>query len=482
MVSFGFAFNNAQFSDRVLQFEVFADTNSPSNLTDNQSVLNNGKSPSCEQKSETQHLHINSVILAAHSDYFLRLFSNGMSESSSEVAVVRVNEQERQGLYDLIEYMYTGHLREPYNAETAILLLCLADRFAISSCMDPLVDVFKRFPSTTTDCLLVLGLPETLKSNKTVQPVVEHYRNYLSQQFPDLSAKKEDFLSLSLEGVKVVLDSESLNVQYEEEVFYHLQDWIETNCHELESRIRAAEEIAEVVRFPWTTGDFLEDVVANCPFMQSQVCQALIMEAVKFKSFTHARQQLMIWKKNDHSRYRPRNNVILENFWGNSKTYVVQRTELSCQVYFEFPLELVICTGDNFQSRAFTLGPNKYTFYLEARPGPVKGSYPSQLTCCISLVLPPNPSWKPSHSSSPLTLLEYTIAMKRDYSQNYDTKKTGCRDLQSAEVAGTCIQFNDFFSGWFIERGYSFPRWNLTINGPVFFRLDLNLKEVETLS
>lgn len=47
-------------------------------------------------KSEEQHiekLYVSSVILAAHSDYFMRMFSNGMSESSSENAVVHVNEE-----------------------------------------------------------------------------------------------------------------------------------------------------------------------------------------------------------------------------------------------------------------------------------------------------------------------------------------------------------------------------------------------------
>eukprot|EP00250_Pteridium_aquilinum_P009782 c18932_g1_i1 orf=125-1522(-) len=456
MPDFGFAFNNAHFSDRLLQFEVLP------------SAADNWKG--------RLELHVSSVILAAHSDYFMRLFCNGMSESRSEVAVVHVTEEEKHGLHSLIEYMYTGQFREPSNAETTVMLLCLADRFAITSCMELLVEIFKRFPNTLQCCLLVLGLPETLKSNKTVQPVVEHCCNYLSQQFPDVSAKKSEFLLLSLEGVKVVLDSESLNVQYEEEVFQYLLDWLETNYHSLESRICAAEEIAEVVRFPWLTGDFLEDVVAINPLMQGAACQALITEAVKFKSFTHARQQQMMWKNNLHKRFRPRNNIILENFWGNAKTFVLHQTDTSCQVYFEFPLELVICTGDSFQSRPFSLGPNKYTFYIDAKSGSVKASYNSQLTCFISLMFSPNTSWKASsHQSVSQTWLEYSIAMKRDYSQNYDTKATGQCDLQVAE--GACAQFNDFFSGWFIERGYSFPRWNLTINGPVFFRLDLHLKE-----
>jgi hypothetical protein len=78
-----------------------------------------------------------------------------------------------------------------------------------------------------------------------------------------------------------------------------------------------------VIRFPWMTGDFLVDVVSTNPHMQSEACQALVMEALKFKSYTHSRQQQMLWKKTKHNRYRPRNNTILENCSGNSKTFQV---------------------------------------------------------------------------------------------------------------------------------------------------------------
>ncbi|KAH7427190.1 hypothetical protein KP509_10G033700 [Ceratopteris richardii] len=459
MPDFSFAFNNAEFSDRILKFHVL-----PSSL-DDQAVGNK------DDVKDTE-LRVNSVILAAHSEYFKTLFSNGMIESKSEVAVVHVTEEEKEGLLNLIEYMYTGKLQTPSNAEGVVMLLCLADRFAICSCMGPLVERFMQFPSSLHACLLVLGLPEALKSNKTVQPVVDHCRGYLSQQFLDIGAHKSDFLSLSLEGVKVILDSELLNVQYEEEIFQYLLDWIEANCHSVESWTHSAEQLSEVVRFPWMTGDFIEDVVANNPLMQSAPCQALIMEAVKFKSYTHARQQQIMWKKTLHNRFRPRNPLILENFWGNIKTYVLQQTDMRCQVYFEFPLELVICMGETFQSRRFILGSllNKYTFYIDAKPGLVKASYNSQLTCCINImVLPANKT-----SEEVPMWLEYSIALKRDSCQNYDTKATGECIVKGSE--SSCAEFSDFFPGWFIERGFSFPRWNLTINGPVFFKFDLYLK------
>lgn len=206
------------------------------------------------------------------------------------------------------------------------------------------------------------------------------------------------------------------------------------------------------------------------------------MEALKFKSFTHARQQQMLWKKTNHNRYRPRNPMILENFWGNSKTFQVKQPDGSCQVYFEFPLEMVICTGQSFQSRTFHLC-DKYAFYLEARHGQVKTSYNQQLTCFINLILPPcsETVWKAFENDSGNKFVEYTIATKRDYSQNYDTKTSGTFNLTASELAGCCIPFTDFFSGWGIERGFSVPRWNLTINGPVFLKLDLKLRVGEKL-
>ena len=45
--------------------------------------------------SAVEILRVNSAILAAHSDYFMRMFSNGMSESSSGVAIVHVSEEGR---------------------------------------------------------------------------------------------------------------------------------------------------------------------------------------------------------------------------------------------------------------------------------------------------------------------------------------------------------------------------------------------------
>lgn len=49
--------------------------------------------PDASTTNAVEKLHVNSAILAAHSDYFMKMFSNGMCESNSGVAIVHVNEE-----------------------------------------------------------------------------------------------------------------------------------------------------------------------------------------------------------------------------------------------------------------------------------------------------------------------------------------------------------------------------------------------------
>lgn len=100
-----------------------------------------------------------------------------------------------------------------------------------------------------------------------------HAPKLLLFESQDISSKKGDFLSLSIEGVKVILDSDALMVAYEEEVFQILLDWIDANCRTADEKQFAVEEVAGVIRFPWMTGDFLIDVVSTNPQMHSAACQ-----------------------------------------------------------------------------------------------------------------------------------------------------------------------------------------------------------------
>lgn len=90
---------------------------------------------------------------------------------------------------------------------------------------------------------------------------------------------------MSIEGVKVILDSDALMVGYEEEVFQILLDWIDANCRTADEKQFAVEEVAGVIRFPWMTGDYLIDVVSTNPQMLSPVCQVEINSIASAHAF-----------------------------------------------------------------------------------------------------------------------------------------------------------------------------------------------------
>jgi hypothetical protein len=116
MLNFEFAFDNPVFSDRILNLEVIPSAQGPPSASSSTSSAasassssssqvslggsNNGEEngdqmvvAAAAQKPVIEKVHVSSVILAAHSDYFMRLFSNGMIESNSESATVQVTEE-----------------------------------------------------------------------------------------------------------------------------------------------------------------------------------------------------------------------------------------------------------------------------------------------------------------------------------------------------------------------------------------------------
>eukprot|EP01126_Amoeba_proteus_P033197 TRINITY_DN3254_c0_g2_i6.p1 TRINITY_DN3254_c0_g2~~TRINITY_DN3254_c0_g2_i6.p1 ORF type:complete len:384 (+),score=69.89 TRINITY_DN3254_c0_g2_i6:149-1300(+) len=86
-------------------------------------------------------------------------------------------------------------------------------------------------------------------------------RNYIQRNFHELNLanmSSAEFLDLSVEGVKAVLQSESLHIGTENTVFTAFRLWTH---HDFESRKKHAAELLPLLRFPHFYKDFLLDVV-----------------------------------------------------------------------------------------------------------------------------------------------------------------------------------------------------------------------------
>ncbi|KAK1432257.1 hypothetical protein QVD17_09152 [Tagetes erecta] len=112
---FGFAFNNRNFSDRVLRIYIYSEST---------------QSPLAKVKT----LYVSSAILAGRSPFFYKLFSNGMRESAQCHAILRINASEEVALMEVLKFMYSNSLTVTTSAAVLDVLI-VADKFDVASCM-----------------------------------------------------------------------------------------------------------------------------------------------------------------------------------------------------------------------------------------------------------------------------------------------------------------------------------------------------------
>ncbi|XP_044458183.1 uncharacterized protein [Triticum aestivum] len=93
---YAFAYNNAIYSDKILRLKV--DPSLPA-LSDSRKKarLENGASTSSQLtlsvKDGVKDIRVSSIILAAESHYFIKLFTNGMKETGNEVVLVNLHSE-----------------------------------------------------------------------------------------------------------------------------------------------------------------------------------------------------------------------------------------------------------------------------------------------------------------------------------------------------------------------------------------------------
>ena len=74
------------------------------------------------------------MVLAAYSDYFYAMFTNGMKESNQEVIELRDESMSSEMLKQIIDYIYSGHLR--INSENVFEVLAAADHLQVTSVLE----------------------------------------------------------------------------------------------------------------------------------------------------------------------------------------------------------------------------------------------------------------------------------------------------------------------------------------------------------
>lgn len=391
---FGFAFNNADFADRIVKLRILPDNDAKSDdlgeISDSDSLSfdsSEGRTTSFFQSESASgpdqaasmssvvapspsavcihgtsgriiSLHLSSVVLAAKSSFFRTLFTCGLKEAcNNNPVVLNVTSEEEGPVIDLLRFIYTGDMQEPSNnPEDIIKMYLVADKFGVTSGMKICLERLVSLPMTVPTACLYLSLPDSMHTHRGVFQLLEASRTFLVSHFRDLEKvhRTEEFLDLPLVGLQTLLSSDDLNVRDELTAFHAMLEWLRHHHEDMEDRKRTAIKLAENVRFPLMTGDDLEEVVLKAPEIDTPECQALVREAAWFRAYSLVRRlRLMNETATIHRRFWQRR-------WNRNSVG---------HVYFDIHLERFqqLAVAATVESATFGIGGKR--FYLSARHG-----------------------------------------------------------------------------------------------------------------
>ncbi|XP_057456184.1 BTB/POZ domain-containing protein POB1-like [Lotus japonicus] len=241
----GFAFNDSNFSDRVLRIEITTDPppNSDIAATANAYQVRHGKrkredeettveglpSVANNDDSTVKTLHINSLILAVKSTFFLKLFSNGMRESEQRHVTLKINASEEASLMELLNFMYRNSLN-------MLDVVVAADKFGVSSCMRYCTNLLLNSPMTPDSALLYLDLPHSVLMADTFQPLANAAKKYLAGRYKDITKFEEEVMAFPICGIEAILASNELEVESEDDVYDFVLKWARQHYNRPEER------------------------------------------------------------------------------------------------------------------------------------------------------------------------------------------------------------------------------------------------------
>ena len=220
-----------------------------------------------EVEGETVTAH--RVVLASLSAYFRAMFTQQMAESKQRL--ITINGVDPSTLKSLVEYAYTATIDISEDNVQSILSAASVLQFqeVKQACSE-----FLRRQLDTDNCLGIKVFAEAHGCNHLQKAATVDSSHYFSQV-----RRRDEFLKLSIDEIKLFLSNEQLNVKSEYEVYEAAMAWLN---HEADRRAEHLYEVLRLVRLPQlSTEQLLEEVGHNPLVLSNPKCVELFVEAMQ---------------------------------------------------------------------------------------------------------------------------------------------------------------------------------------------------------
>uniref|UniRef100_A0A8C5D4N4 Kelch-like protein 20 n=1 Tax=Gouania willdenowi TaxID=441366 RepID=A0A8C5D4N4_GOUWI len=250
------------------------------------------------------------IVLASFSSYFQAMFSTDLIESKQERVAINGVEPQMVGM--LVSYAYTSEVYiSKANVQALLAAANLLDVMAVR-------EACCRFMERQMDEMNCVGI-HCFAEAHSCKLLERRSMDYILDHFSTV-CQQDEFLSLCVDKLTEILDSDLLNVSKEEMVFEAALLWL----NKCPSRKQNFEKVLEHIRLPLISPYYLHDVIESLDVVkENQACQRLISEAKDYLLLKDRRGELYC------PRARPRSSLadVIVTVGGEDDKVVLRSVE-----------------------------------------------------------------------------------------------------------------------------------------------------------
>ncbi|GAB2271778.1 Boi protein [Dionaea muscipula] len=211
-------------------------------------------------------------------------------QSEQKQVTLRINESEEAALMELLNFMYSNTLHST-TAPALLDVLMAAEKFKVASCMRHCSRLLREIPMTPESALLYLELLSSVLIGEAVRPLTYTAKQYLVNRFKDITKSQDELMSLPILGIETVLSSDELQVASEDAIYDFVLKWARVQYPKLEERREVlSTRLMRFIRFPYMTCRKLKKVL-TCPEFDHEMATKVVLDAVFFKAEAPHRQR-----------------------------------------------------------------------------------------------------------------------------------------------------------------------------------------------
>lgn len=247
---------------------------------------------------------VSEKLLCEHSMYFKKIFSDFDENQEtiilkhSKLAGEDIPEDKQQEplalisfitMTTIVEFLYTGILK--INDQNVRQLLYASDLLSMSS-VESSCFTYLKSQLTIRNCVRSFLLASAKKSWKSLADFI---KKFIVQHFDKLRKSAGIFKLFSAEQFKEIIGSENLNIQYEEQVYDAVFDWIG-----IDEEVRKTDLplLFEEIQWPLVRSPkYFMEALADPLIMENEKCTKLLAEGYKYFNMSYM-DKLKYWKEN----------------------------------------------------------------------------------------------------------------------------------------------------------------------------------------